>query len=251
MSTDPKPDDETEPPLPAEAPATASPVDAVSQADCTDVVTTIRTTGSDVTVSVVVDNAVGHTEVTVHSDATTTTTTTTIKPAKPPVRMACVSHSSKITCLKEAKDFYRIKLAGVRNITVKDIPVRIFFDPAVTHLYSRSLDAGEVVPPDELVERTGEVTERRRFALERALFLTDVLPAIWHHELAVFGTEETHGHKKIVLFGPVLTSGEHMLVALSPMPKKGTFYCVSAYPVKASKKNRAHAEGVATNFPPL
>jgi hypothetical protein len=149
-----------------------------------------------------------------------------------------VERSELITCLAEAREYYAQALAGARTVTVQrsgsSQRVTILFEADGTHAYSIGIKPGEPTPSvPALVERripTGQGrfrVEARRFSLERARLLDEVLRAISLFTVAV---PEAGGHQKSIVYGPALASGERMRVVLRPGPGDART-CVSAYPV--------------------
>jgi len=136
-------------------------------------------------------------------------------------------------------------LAGARTVTIQrkggEQRVTIVFEADGTHVYSESIKSGELHPNTvDLVQRwipTGGGrgrTEQRRFSLERARLLDEVLRAISLFTVAVPEAGGRPGHQKSIVYGPALASGERMRVVLRPGPGDART-CVSAYPVSAQE----------------
>lgn len=166
-----------------------------------------------------------------------------------------VDRSELITCLAEAREYYAHALAGARTVTVQRSGtiqrVTIIFEADGTHVFSDGLKDGEAPPaPGELVERRIPAgggrfrIEQRRFSLQRAHLLDEVLRALSLFSVSVPEAGGRPGHQKTVVYGPALSTGERMRVVLRPGPGEART-CVSAYPVTqrewlaASKLKRA------------
>lgn len=160
-------------------------------------------------------------------------------------RAVLVERSELITCLAEAREYYAAKLAGARAVTVQRSGsaqrVTIVFEADGTHAYSVGLKTGEPTPNAvDVVERripAGQGrfrVEQRRFSLERARLLDEVLRAISLFTVAVPEAGGRPGYQKAIVYGPALPTGERMRVVLRPGPGDART-CVSAYPVSQSE----------------
>ena len=159
-----------------------------------------------------------------------------------------VARSELITCLDEARDYYRSNLSGVRRVTCCGHRIEIVFPFEATHLYSVELK-GDL--PDGAALVTQPISngkfEARMFRLERARLMDFVLPAISKFTVSIPGYGQ-HGREKRVLHGPKLPSGEYMRVILRPGPGIA-WTCVSAFPVNHSAWMDAYRAKRA-KFPP-
>lgn len=140
--------------------------------------------------------------------------------------MAVVERSELITCLEEARNYYRARLVGVRRVTCCGQRVEIVFPFDAVHVYS---EKAPDPPPGDAVLVTQPVGparfEVRVFSLKRARLMDCVLPAISLFTVSIVGQR-----KNKVLYGRQLPSGEYMCVALRPGPNTA-WTCVSAFPV--------------------
>jgi hypothetical protein len=140
--------------------------------------------------------------------------------------------SADLETREHARQFYDRYLRGAHHLLCHGRPVTIVFEPGATHAYSEEPDGPEPIPPEERVVRRlpGGRTEERRFCLERARLLDQVLPAVCNYTVSVPGTGPA-GRGNRMLHGPVLPSGGYLRVVLRPGPGDA-WTCVTAYPVE-------------------
>lgn len=158
-----------------------------------------------------------------------------------------VTKSRYISSLEEARDYYQRKLARAHRVDCHGRGVTVVFEQAATHLFS--VEAVGKVSPELRVRRWLSPTkfEDRKFDLERARSMDDVLIAITHFTVSVPGTANS-GHEKRLLHGPRLQTGNHLRVVLRPGPGDA-FTCVSAYEISHDKWMEMR-RSKAAKFPP-
>src|SRR6266511_1248505 len=137
------------------------------------------------------------------------------------VTIVPVESSDLISTLDEAREYYRVKLSGVRRVTCYTKRIEIVFEADMTHVYSEENGDGPAVVRQVAPGRS----ETRRFSLKRARLMDHVLPAISRFTLSIEG-QGAKGRENKVLHGPKLESGEYMSVVLRPGPK-AAWTCVS------------------------
>ena len=149
--------------------------------------------------------------------------------------------SSQITTPAEAVAYYRANLSGPRTVTVQrsgcEQRLTVVFEADGTHVFSVAVKPGEPAPdPADLIERKIPMgggrhrVEQRRFSLERARLMDEVLRALSVFSVAVPEAGGRPGNQKTIVYGPALPSGERMRVVLRPGPGDART-CVSGYPV--------------------
>lgn len=112
-----------------------------------------------------------------------------------------VERSDLITCLDEARDYYRANLVGVRRVTCCGQQITVIFPFDATHVYT-------VAVPNELPVGAQIVTQQvsptrfevRMFCLERAVLMDFVLPAISLFTVSIPGQGQ-RGRENKVLHG--------------------------------------------------
>jgi hypothetical protein len=136
-----------------------------------------------------------------------------------------------LTCLPDARTYYRTRLVGAHTIDCRSKRVDIVFEPDGTHLYSVAVDDISTIPNTELVTRDcgGGRRECRRFDLDRARLMDRVLPAISGFTRCALD-KGARSRQPVLLHGPKLQCGRFMRVILRHGPGK-SWVCVTAFPV--------------------
>jgi len=157
-----------------------------------------------------------------------------------------VASADLITCVAEARDYYRVNLGGLRRITCCGKRIDVIFPVEVVHIYSEKGVAG---PGVEICTQQIGIAQSdvRVFSLKRARLMDCILPAISKYTVSIFG-QGPKGKQNKVLHGPRLPTGEYMRVVLKPSRNK-TWVCVSAFPVDAATYRQAWNASRA-KFPP-
>ena len=152
---------------------------------------------------------------------------------------ACPASSDLIETCAQAREYYRLILAGSHSVTSKSKAVDIVFEGNNTHVFSVEVPDINAIPEDELVTRDrGDGTrECRQFALVRARLMDSVLPAISSYDRCALGKGPPHRANREI-YGPCMPCGRHMKVVLRPGPKTA-WTCVTAFPVTVEDFRKA------------
>lgn len=155
--------------------------------------------------------------------------------------------SAFIATRDEARDYYEAKLARAHALVVRGVSVAVVFERGATHLYSVEVDDPTSIPAsDRCVRNLGRGSQEvRRFSLERAVLIDEVLRAVTLYTVAQ-NAGGAKGREKFLLYGPALENGDHMRIVLRPGPGEA-FTCVSAYPV--DRATWVAAKGARTGRP--
>ncbi len=142
--------------------------------------------------------------------------------------------STLIGNLADAEAYYKAHLLGTRAVTVKQQSTTIEFEKQATHLFSEEVTKEEfdLLPASEKVFRRlkGGRSEYRRFNLERARLMSNILKIIEGYVFSIPGTA-SHGTEKRLLHSG-LVDGIALRVVLRPKDMKtNTWTCISSYPV--------------------
>lgn len=159
-----------------------------------------------------------------------------------------VERSELITCLADARDYYRANLVGVRKVTCCGQKISIVFPFDSTHTYT--IKAPVPIPDGaQIVTQRVAATrfEVRIFNLERAVLLDHILPAVSLFTVSIPG-QGARGRENRVLHGRRLPTGDYMRVVLRPGPETA-WTCVSAFPVAEQAWREAYRSRRA-KFPP-
>ena len=156
--------------------------------------------------------------------------------------------SSKIETAREARVYYRAKLAALspHALVCRGRDVSVTFEREGTHCFSKEPERSPI-PGHLLVRRFfGHRTEDRELCLFRARAIDSIVPTIKQPALCHRGQGPSNSANWL-LYGFPQVSGSRTLVVLRPGPD-GSWVCVSAYPVKESRY--ADVRGNGERFPP-
>ena len=157
----------------------------------------------------------------------------------------CPREARFISTVDDARSYYAHKLVGERTIVVGGIGLQIVFNREEIHLFTEAMKAGEMCPPTHVVPRPGSSSEVRKFNLERAHMLDDVLRTLTS---AAVIHKAKHGGGRMV-YGPADPKARRQCVVVAP-GNSGVWFVRTAYPVSGMDFAQARRYGRSARWPP-
>lgn len=142
-----------------------------------------------------------------------------------------VIRSALIETRDEAIAYFRARLAGTQAVEVYGRAIGLMLERDATHFYSEDVKGAPIAAADLVERRLPTRIEQRRFALDRALYLDAIIPAVRGYVVSLRGRAAA-GRENFELFGPVFADGRHVKVVVQHM-RADVWRCVSAFPVSS------------------
>jgi hypothetical protein len=163
--------------------------------------------------------------------------------------LTVVLRSELISTREEALAYYASRVAGRRVLTCYGKPIAIVFEAEGTHFFSEEAKDGQAIEGADRIQRRvpGGRVEVRRFSIDRARLLDQIIPAIERFTVSIPGTGPG-GREKRMLQGPAMKDGRYVRVVLRPGPGDA-YTAVTAYPITIEKW-RECVRARRAKFPP-